>query len=132
MTLFCSKCAPLASQLAYDPAAESFAEMLSGSLIWRDETARGWCTPCAQATRKVFHLRYCMTVGDPLDPEAVELWQRLEQEFPNWPLFRPDRRSPENGPELRRTIDSKTEQFWEELQQITREWREEKDLEKGP
>jgi hypothetical protein len=126
-TLFCPKCAPLTSGLTYDPAAGSFAEMMSGALIWGDERGK-WCIPCVWAMRAIFRLRYCMTVGEPLDPESLETWRKLEQEFPNWPLFRPDRRRPEDGPQVRDLVEGKTNRFIEEFD----EFLERTDPEKGP
>src|SRR5262249_13971833 len=93
--MFCQRCAPLTRRLSYDPAARPRAELMSGSCIWDDEICQEWCIDCIWKTRVVFHLRYSMTVGETIPLDTQELWQQLEREFPNWPLFRSERRSQE-------------------------------------
>ena len=102
--LFCEQCAPSTRRLTYDQAALPRAELMSGSCMWSDEIAKEWCIECIWRTREVFHLRYSMTVGDAIPPEAMEKWQALEREFPNWPLFRPERRLPELAEQVRHMV----------------------------
>src|SRR5262245_32074278 len=108
---FCDRCAPLARNLGYDPAATFHAEMMSGSCIWSDETCRGWCLRCASATRFLFRARYDMTVGEPVSPDVQDLWDRTAKQFPTWPLFRPERRAPGLATEVRRMVDAMNAEF---------------------
>lgn len=107
--MFCDKCAPWARSLVYDPNARFAAELLSGSCIWADEHTTEWCMDCVGRTRFLFHARYCMTVGEPVTPEAQALWDQAEREFPEWPFFRPERRSAAIADEVRRLVDEFTE-----------------------
>ena len=116
-SLFCERCALLANRLFYSPAARHHAELLSGSCIWDDETARGWCLRCIGLTRILFRARYCMTVGEPVQPDAQILWEQAEREYPNWPLFRPERRADPLADEVRRLVDELTTELlagWED------------------
>ena len=63
--------------------------------MWADELHRDWCIQCIWKTREVFHLRFQITVGERVPPEALTHFRELEQQFPTWPFFRPERRSPE-------------------------------------
>jgi hypothetical protein len=107
--MFCERCDPLIRRLAYNPAARPYAELMSGSCIWGDEISHGWCIRCMQGTRWLFHARYCMTVGEPIAPEALSLWDQAEGGFPNWPLLLPERRSPEIAVEVKRLVDEMIE-----------------------
>jgi hypothetical protein len=127
--LFCEHCAPLTRALVYDPLAEPFAELMSGSCWWPDETSREWCINCVWDMRAVFYFRYCMTVGEPIDHPsrerlAREAWERLEREFPEWPLFRPERRSPEIADKVRRLVNRANRRACIELERMEREFRQ--------
>src|SRR2546425_7453289 len=89
-SMFCERCSPMTRRLIYDPAAEPHAELMSGSCMWPDEISHDWCIECIWKSREWFHVRYQLTVGEPVTAEALERWGQLEHEFPNWPLFRPD------------------------------------------
>jgi hypothetical protein len=91
--------------------------------MWADEIHRGWCTPCVWKTREVFHLRYQITVGEPVPAESVAYFGELEQQFPNWPLFRPERRSPEIAERVRRMVHRNTRQACVDLERLDREYR---------
>jgi len=121
--LFCQRCALLTRRLTHDTAARSRAELLSGSCMWDDEISREWCIQCIWKTREVFRLRYCLTVGETVDPKALEYWQQLEREFPDWPLFRPERRSLEIAQKVRRMIERNTRRACIELEHMDRESR---------
>jgi hypothetical protein len=121
--MFCERCAALTRRLSYDPAAQASAELLSGSCMWRDEIAPGWCSDCIGKTREVFHLRYQMTVGEPVPAEAVAVFLRLEQQFPRWPLFRPERRSPQIAKQVWRMVHRNRRQACVALARLDREIR---------
>jgi hypothetical protein len=121
--MFCKRCAALTRRLTFDPTAEPSAELLSGSCMWPDEFSREWCSECNGKTREVFHLRFRMTVGDSVSPEAVAYFLRLEQEFPGWPLFRPERRSPKIAEQVRRMVHRNRRQALIALEKLDRELR---------
>lgn len=64
-----------------------------------------------------------MTVGEPVSPKSVAYFHELEQQFPNWPLFRPERRSPEIAERMRRMVDRNTRQACIDLKRMAREYR---------
>lgn len=115
--------APLTCTLTFDPAAVPRAELMSGSCMWTDETHRGWGIRCIWNTRELFHLRYQITVGEPVPPEAVASSHDLEQQFPNWPLFRPERRSPEIAEQVRCMVQRNSRQACIGLMWMDREYR---------
>lgn len=121
--MFCERCAPLTRRLNYDPAAEPHAELMSGSCMWPDEISREWCTQCIWKTREWFHLRYQLTVGEPVPAEALERWRQFEREYPNWPLFRPERSSPDIAERVRRMVHRATRRTCIELERMDREYR---------
>ncbi len=121
--MFCERCAILTRRLIYDPAAEPHAELMSGSCMWPDEISQEWCTPCIWKMREWFHLRYQLTVGEPVPPEALECWQQLEQEYPNWPLFRLERRSPEIAERVRQMVNRNRRQACIAFERLEREFR---------
>jgi hypothetical protein len=118
--MFCVRCAPIARRLTYDP----FAELMSGSCIWPDEISREWCIPCKWNTREWFHLRYRITVGEPVSAGELERWQQMEQEYPNWPLFHPERRSSEIAERVRRMVHRANRRACVDLARMDRELRE--------
>jgi hypothetical protein len=121
--MFCDRCAPLTRTLTFDPAAEPQAELMSGSCMWADEIHRDWGIQCIWKTREVFHLRYQITVGEAVKPQSVAYFSDLEQQFPNWPLFRPERRSPEIAERMRRMVRRNTRQACVDLERMDREYR---------
>jgi hypothetical protein len=96
---------------------------MSGSCWWPDEISPEWCTRCFWDMRAVFYLRYCMTVGEAIDHRAFEAWERLKQEFPEWPLFRPERRSPEMADKVRRLVHLANRRACIEMERMEREFR---------
>jgi len=121
--MFCERCSALTRSLTFDPAAEPRAELMSGSCMWADEIHRDWCIQCVWNTREVFHVRYQLTVGERVPPEAVAYFRQLEQEFPSWPLFRPERRSPDIAARIRRMVRRNTRQACIDLERLDREYR---------
>src|SRR5262245_17695802 len=102
--MFCKRCAKITRRLSFDPDCEPWAELWSGSCIWDDEISREWCWDCVQKTRYIFHVRYQITTEESVDPPTLAWWQQLEREFPTWPVFRPERRSPELAERFRRMV----------------------------
>src|SRR5579875_3963042 len=121
--MFCQNCAPLTRSLRYDASADPKVELMSGSCIWSDETNREWCIRCMWKTREWFYLRYQLTVGQPVSAEALDRWRQLEQEYPNWPFFRPERRAPEIADRVKRIVDRATRRACIQLERMDREHR---------
>jgi hypothetical protein len=119
--MFCERCTFLTRHLSYNPEAMPNVELLSGSCIWPDEVSRDWCTQCIWKTREWFHVRYQLTVGEPIPAKALKRWEQLEREYPNWPLFRPERRSPAIAEEVRREVQSDSRLACDELDRLIRE-----------
>lgn len=121
--MFCERCAPLTHALTFDPTAEPRAELMSGSCMWADEIHSSWCIQCVWKTREIFHLRYQITVGEEVPSRSVAYFCELEQQFPNWPLFRPERRSPEIADQVQRMVRRNTRQTCIDLKRMDREYR---------
>ena len=121
--MFCERCAQLTRRLTWDPLAEPRAELLTGSCIWMDERCRDWCSECTDKVKELFHLRYQMTVSESVPPEAVAYFLELEKRFPNWPLFRPERRSPEIADKVRRMVRHNLKRACIEIEKMDREYR---------
>jgi hypothetical protein len=121
--MFCERCAALTRSLTFDPAAEPRPEVMSGSCRWADEIHPDWCIECHWSMRKLFHLRYQLTVGEAVAPEAVANLIRLEEQFPHWPFFRPERRSPEIAERVRRMVRRNSRKFCVDMERLEREWR---------
>jgi len=121
--MFCERCAPLTRTLMVDPAAEPRAELMSGSCIWDDEIHREWCIQCVWKAREVFQLRFQITVGEQVPPEAMAFFLALERQFPTWPFFRPERHSPEIAEQVRRLVHRNTRQACIDLERMEREYR---------
>lgn len=79
------------------PAAKVFYEIMSGGLVWSDETNRG-STPVKVVweLRKLWAYRTQLILNDG-EPDD-EFWDRCLELFPNWVGFLPARRKP--TPEL--------------------------------
>jgi hypothetical protein len=73
--------------------------------------------------KELFHLRYQITVGDSVPPEAVTYFVELERQFPNWPFFRPERRSPEIAETVRRMVRHNLKRACVEVERMDREYR---------
>jgi hypothetical protein len=121
--VFCKRCATLTRRLTYDPLAEPHAELLTGSCIWTDERCRDWCSACTDKVKELFHLRYQLTVGDSVPPGAVAYFLDLEKQFPNWPLFRPERRSPEIAAKVERMVRHHRQRTCIAIERWDREYR---------
>src|SRR5262245_39506528 len=121
--MFCQRCAVLTRSLTFDPAAKPRAELLSGSCMWADEIHPDWCTECIWKNREVFHLRYQLTVGELVPVESQAYLRELEDQFPNWPLFRPERRSPEIAKQILHMVRRNTRQACVALERMDREYR---------
>jgi hypothetical protein len=121
--VFCERCAALTRQLQYDPLAEPRAELLTGSCIWTDERCRDWCSECTDKVKELFHLRYQITVGDSVPAAAVAYFLELERRCPNWPFFRPERRSPEIAEKIRRMVRHNTRRACIAIETMDREYR---------
>jgi hypothetical protein len=120
---FFEQCTALTRQLHYDPLAEPRAELLTGSCIWTDERCRDWCGECMDKVKELFHLRYQITVCDSVPPETLAFFLGLEKRFPNWPLFRPERRSPEIAEKVRRMVRHNLKRACIEIERLDREYR---------
>lgn len=125
--MFCERCMSLTHALTFDPAAVPRAELLSGSCMWADEIHPDWCIHCIGKTREVFHLRHQLTVGEPAPAESTAYFRALEQQFPNWPLFRPERRAPEIAEQVRRLVRRNRRQACVEWARMDREQRRKQD-----
>ena len=64
--------------------------------------------------------------------ESVAYFCELEQQFPNWPLFRPERRSPEIASQVRRLVRRNTRQACIAFERMDREYRREQAEAKAP
>jgi hypothetical protein len=91
--------------------------------MWPDEISREWCSECIGKMRQWFHLRYQLTVGKPVPVEALEALGHLQQKYPNWPFFRPERRSAEIADRVRRMVHHATRRACIELERMDREYR---------
>jgi hypothetical protein len=67
-----------------------------------------------------------MTVGESIDHLAREAWERLEREFLEWPLFRPERRSSEIADKIRSLVHRANRRACIELERMEREFRRQK------
>jgi hypothetical protein len=124
---------PVLRVLRPSPEATICYDMLSGALIWSDETPslqtlrsiEGW-----QVLRFVFHFRTQMILGRPEeadpDPDGVarqiftesrDAWDEAMRLFPEWPGFDPQRRSAD----LRQVYESLSAPSRRELEEIERE-----------
>jgi hypothetical protein len=122
-SLFCEHCAALTRRLIYDPLAEPRAELLTGSCIWTDERCRGWCSACTAKVKELFHLRYQITVGDSVPAEAIAHFLEFEKRFPDWPFFRPERRSPQIASKIRQMVRHNTKRACIAMERMDREYR---------
>lgn len=122
--MFCEQCAELTRRLTYDLLAEPRAELLTGSCIWRDEWCRDWCGECTEKVKELLHLRYQITIGEAVPSVAVTYFLDLGKQFPNWALFRPERRSPEIAQKVRRMVRHNLERACIAIERWDREHRD--------
>src|SRR5689334_7081577 len=73
-----------------------------------------FCERCAPLTRTL--------TFDPA-AEPVAYFRELEEQFPNWPLFRPERRAPEVAERVRRMVHRNTRRACIDLERMDREYR---------
>lgn len=119
--MFCERCTELTRRLTFDPLAEPRAELFTGSCIWSDEFCFDWCSDCNGKARQLFNLRYRITVGESLPPEAVAYFLQFETQYPEWPLFRPERRSHEIAKKVERMVSHNLRRTCIELEKWNRE-----------
>jgi hypothetical protein len=87
--------APLMRELAQNPRATCYYEMLSDALVWSDEFpdfAALRLVPDWDVIRFVFYFRTTVILGEP-DENMREYWNEALQLFPDWPGFAPERQS---------------------------------------
>jgi hypothetical protein len=73
--------------------------------------------------RAWFHFRFQLVVGDPVPAEALAAWRMMQLEYPDWPLFRPERCSSEDPKKVRRMVDRETRKLCVGLERLDREFR---------
>jgi hypothetical protein len=81
-----------------DPGATVKYEILSGALIWSDETRRDTPVYVVWAIRELFAYRTLLMLND-IEPDN-DRWAQCVRLFPNWVGFLPERRK--RTPELLR------------------------------
>lgn len=70
-----------------------FYDLMSGALVWRDETEKTTPIQAVWALRTVVAYRTSLMLSDPRT-EFREVWDTASNLFPNWVGFVPDRRRP--------------------------------------
>lgn len=70
-----------------------FYDMMSGALVWRDETNEMTPIQVIWALRAVVAYRTSLMLNEP-QTEFREIWDIASTLFPNWVGFYPDRRRP--------------------------------------
>lgn len=80
-----------------DRTQAPFYELMSGALLWRDETRSDTPTEVIWALRPVWAYRTSLMLGAPR-AERLKIWEHALSLFPEWVGFLPDRRAPD--PEL--------------------------------
>ena len=70
-----------------------FYELMSGALVWRDETNNSTAIEMVWALRPVRAYRTSLMLGEPRT-ELEEFWNEAQSLFPDWVGFRPQRREP--------------------------------------
>jgi hypothetical protein len=91
----------------WDPDATYELELLSGSFIWSDECYLEFVAACrAKGNRSYWDpvaYRASLILGQPRE-EYRPGWEELMQHCPDWPGFRPERRSEALRAELERAL----------------------------
>jgi hypothetical protein len=70
-----------------------FYDLMSGALVWPDETRRGTPTEVKWALRALWAYRTSLMLNEPRE-ELAEFWQYGLAHFPRWVGFRPRRPKP--------------------------------------
>jgi len=83
--------APILNSLPFNPEAECFYELMSGTLVWRDELPH---VPPDQLCpmRFLFRYRTTLILSQP-DPGLESFWHVATRLFPQWPGLHESRRS---------------------------------------
>ena len=91
----------------FDPSARPGLELLSGTLIWGDEAYLEFPAVCrhygCMAYWEPVAFRSSLIRGQP-DESYRRGWEELERACPEWPGFRPERRSESLRAELVRQL----------------------------
>ena len=91
----------------FDPTARPSLELLSGSLIWNDEAYLEFPAVCRYHGCMVYWepvvFRSSLIRGQP-DESCRRGWKELQRASPEWPGFRPERRSESLRAELERQL----------------------------
>jgi hypothetical protein len=74
-----------------------FYELMSGAVVWRDETRRDTPVEVIWALRFVCAYRTSLMLGEPRT-ELAKFWEHALSQFPKWVGFSPERRA--SDPEL--------------------------------
>lgn len=70
---------------------EVFYEIMSGALVWRDETSQGTPVEVVWALRTLWAYRTSLMLDEPRI-ELIKYWESALSLFPAWVGFRPERR----------------------------------------
>lgn len=70
-----------------------FYELMSGGLVWTDETRASTPREVKNSLRLVFAYRTSLMLGEPRE-EFKHVWDQCLELFPRWVGFRPERRGP--------------------------------------
>jgi dienelactone hydrolase len=91
----------------YDSAARPSLELISGSFIWWDEDYLEFAGTCrglgCRAYQEPIRFRTSIIMGSP-DESCRRGWEELQRACPEWPGFRPERRSESLRAELERQL----------------------------
>jgi hypothetical protein len=80
-----------------DRTEPPFYELMSGALVWPDETRPDTPVEVIWALRSVFAYRTSVMLGEPRT-ELAKFWEHAISHFPKWVGFLPERRA--SDPEL--------------------------------
>ena len=70
-----------------------FYEIMSGALMWRDETNKNTPVEVKWALRLIASYRTSLMLDEPRT-KYKPIWDRAQSLFPDWVGFRPERRKP--------------------------------------
>jgi hypothetical protein len=83
-------------QTKWTPSAERTFDGMAGGFVWDDEFTREAISACTEidnwAFRVVIAYRASLVAGEPRE-ELRAPWDQLARDCPDWPGFRPERRS---------------------------------------
>jgi len=85
--------AAVLSQSKYDKDAKPFFDLMSGGMLWSDETISGLSPELLGCLRALFRYRTSLIEGRP-DTRFEALWARIKQLNPNWIGLRSERCTP--------------------------------------